>query len=277
MNEASRLERAKHFVRRLVERFTDAALTRSAAQLAYYTLFALFPFVLMLLSLTSRLPVEGLVETALGRARGVLPADAYAVVEGQVFGVVKESQPRLFSLGFVLAVWGASRAVDALRVALNRVNAVTETRPFWRRQLLALGVTLALTALVVATAAIALLATRVAAGGALSWALRLVLPALSVALVLMVAALCYGWLPDVPRRFRFGSPGALVATAAWLVGTWGLSRYVEHFDRFNVAYGSVGGVMLLLTWLYLSGVVFIFGAQVDAVAQGSPAPAPEAD
>jgi len=275
----ARLAPLTGFLRRFKQRLTDGVVTRSAAQLAYYALFALFPLLLMVLSLLSYLPIGDQVDTLLARTREVLPKEAYAVVEDQVSSVVREAQPRLLSIGFVLALWGASRSVDALRVALNRVNAVTDERPLWKRQLLVLGMTVVLAALmVVALALIAAgahfgpwLAGKLGLGHvfAAAWApLRLLVSGLAV---LIAAELCYGVLPNVKRPLRFASAGGVFATVAWWAATWGLSMYVEHFGNYNVAYGSIGGVMLLLTWLYISGLVFIVGAALDAALERPPA------
>ncbi len=280
----------KQVVVEVYRRAGSAALGRSAAQLAFYALFALFPALLMLVSLAAYVPLEGVTQTMLARLRPLLPQEGYALIERHVREVVGEGQPRLLSVGFVLALLAASRAIDAMRVALNRANGVTETRSLWRRQAMAFGMTLGLATLLLAALVLVLLGSRagaaVAAWAGLSSTYAAALPWLrwpvTCALLLLAAALCYAVVPDVKLRFRYASVGAVFATATWLLATLALGWYAENFDRYNLAYGSIGGVMVLLTWLYISGLLFLLGAQLDAVwenrgADRTPAGGGEAD
>lgn len=265
-------------------RAVSAALGRSAAQLAFYALFALFPALLMLVSLAAYVPLEGVTRTMLARLRPLLPQEGYALIERHVREVVGEGQPRLLSLGFVLALLAASRAIDAMRVALNRANGVTETRSVWRRQAVAFGMTLGLATLLLAALVLVLLGSRagaaVAAWAGLSSTYAAALPwlrwPLTCALLLLASALCYAFVPDTEVRFRYARPGAVLATAMWLLATLAFGWYAESFDRYNIAYGSIGGVMVLLTWLYISGLLFLLGAQFDAVWESRGAPRPAA-
>ncbi len=270
------LKRAWHFLTVLVRRTLAASLTRSAAQLAYYSLFALFPFLMMLVSLARYLPIEGGVDAILARASAVLPPAGYQVIEKQLHGVVGEAHPSLLSTGFLLTMWASSRAVDALRVALNRANGVTETRSFLRREAIAFGFTIAaaislllgFALLVLGSHAGVAVVERLGFGPGVQQAMALTRWPLTIALVVLLASCSYSFLPDSKRGFRLGSLGALAATGAWWVATWGFSRYVENFGSFNLAYGSLGGVMLLLTWIYFSGFVFLVGAEIDAIRAG---------
>lgn len=89
-----------------------------------------------------------------------------------------------------------------------------------------------------------------------------------VTVALMVAAgVSYYLLPDVKQRFKFITPGSVVGTSVWVLASWGLGLYVSHFSSYNVAYGSIGGVIVLLTWLYISGFILLIGGEVNAIIE----------
>jgi membrane protein len=276
---------ALQFLKRLYQRTTAAALSRSAAQLAFFSLFALFPFLLILISLAGYLPVEGVAEALLARARQVLPSDGYAIIDSHVNEVIAHRNPRLLSLGFVLTVWSSTRAIDALRVALNRAHGVQETRPLWKRELLALGMTLLLAALLIASSSLMLLGSRaggwlaleLGAAGQFGWIWPTLRWPLILLVVLLGLALCYWLVPDVKHPLRLLSPGSVVAMVVWFAATFAFSKYLELFDRFNLAYGSIGGVLILLMWLYLSGFTIVIGGEIDALLQTPASHPTEAD
>jgi membrane protein len=284
----------REFGRRLWAELKEDAVTECAAQLAFYFLFSLFPFLFFLVTLAANLPfAPGAVDAMLERLAPLMPAEALSVVEGHLDSLVQQSHPRLITLGLLVALWTASRGVDAFRRALNLAYDVPEYRPMWKTQGLAILMTLAGSLFIPLAFALFLL------GGQLGeWiAERLhVLNAfhtvwswlrwpLTAALVMLVLALCYWRLPAVKHRYKFLSPGALVATVLWLVTTWGFTQYVENFGSYNVTYGSIGGVIVLMLWLYLTGLIFILGGEVNAVmehalaeqaqASGQPAPLEE--
>lgn len=197
-----------------------------------------------------------------------MPGEGYSLIEKQVREVVSGPHPGLWSTGLLLTLWGSSRAADALRVGLNHAHAVKETRPWWKRQLLALAVTLsaiALMALCLVLMRLGREATRDAEGLRIVWVVvRWLFGGVAVCIAL---SLCYGLVPDVPVKVRVFSRGAVLATLAWGLSTLAFSQYVQHFDRYNVAYGSIGGIMVLLTWLYFSGVIVLIGAEIDALRE----------
>ena len=268
--------------RRFWVELQEDAVTECAAQLAFYFLFALFPFLFFLVTLAAYLPfAPEAVATMVARLGPLMPADARHVVQGHLESLVTDSQPRLVTLGLLVALWTASRGVDAFRRALNLAYDVPEYRPLWKTQGLAILMTLAGSLLIPTAFALFLLGGRVgewiaghlhvlnAYHAVWSW-LRWPLTA---ALVMLVLALCYWRLPAVRHRYQFLSPGAVLASLLWLLSTWCFTQYVEHFGRFNVTYGSIGGVVVLLLWLYVTGLIFIVGGEVNAVLEHAEAEA----
>jgi membrane protein len=252
----------------------------SAAALSYYVLFSLFPFLLFVAASIAYLPLKTPAEQFLDRMRPMVPAQAMMLVEGHLRELISRPRPHLLTLGLAGSFWSASRGVDVLRRALNLACGVRDSRPLWKTELLVWGMTLAGAVLVLVAAS-----ALIAGGGVGVWiagklGIRSVLlsvvgwlrwPVLGVTFMAS-ACLAYRLLPDVRLRFVHIAPGAAVGGLAWVPVTWGFGQYVSAFGRYDVTYGSLGGILILLTWLYLSGLIALAGGQLSAaVAQGSAA------
>lgn len=265
----------KRIVRHLYREVVDDAVTDTAAQLSYYFLFALFPFLFFLVTLVAYLPLQGAVESLLERLHYVMPGQALSLVEGHVDSLLNNPRPKLLSLGLLVTLWTASRGVDALRKGLNLAYDVPESRPFWRTQIVAIGMTAAgaILILVAFTAFIlggnlgTALAERLQVGTQFATVWSWLRWPFTATIVMLAVALSYYLLPDVKQKFKYITPGSLTATVLWLLGTWGFTQYVEHFGRFNVTHGSIGGVIVLMVWLYISGLVFLLGGEINAVIE----------
>ncbi len=270
------LRRTCEVTRRLVAALRKDTVTDTSAQLSYYFLFALFPFLFFLATLMAYLPLEDAVEEMLARLAEFMPAAAFELIAGHLTRLIEQPRPNLLTLGLLTTLWTASRGVDAFRKALNLAYDVSETRALWRTQGMAIALTVGSAVLLLASfAGIVIggrwtleLAARHIVGGeqiALVWSvLRWPVAALAM---MLAAGLNYYLLPDVKQRVRFIVPGAAVGTLLWLAATWGFTRYVEGFGTFNITYGSIGGVIVLLLWLYVSGLIFIIGGELNAVIE----------
>lgn len=266
----------REFGRRFVKEFQEDTVTDCAAQLSYYFLFSLFPLLFFLVTLAAYLPfAHGAVEAMVARIAPLVPGDAMALVEQHLRSLVNQPRPKLLTVGLAVALWSASRGVDALRKALNLAYDVTESRPFWKTQVVAMLMTLVGTLLIPVSFTVFLLGGRL--GEWLAEKLQVVEAfyliwswlrwPFTASLVMLMLALCYYVLPDVKQRFKYITPGSVLGTALWLASTWGFTQYVEHFGKYNVTYGSIGGVVVLLLWLYLTGLIFILGGELNAILE----------
>jgi len=263
------------FFKILYQHFEDHALPDRAAQLSYYFVFAMFPFLFFLVTLSAYLPVQVAIEALFERASELMPSEALDLIKGQVDSLAHKARPRFVTGGFVVALWSASRGVDAIRTALNLAYDVKESRSYWKVQGIALLMTVAGAVLILVSV------TLIALGGKLGfwvaeqldygneylfiWAvLRWPVTAL---LIMLVLALTYYLLPDVEQEFKFITPGSMVGTILWLLATWGFTFYAEHFGNYNVAYGSLGGMTVLLTWLFIGGLIFVLGGEMNAIIE----------
>jgi len=266
----------KELLKRLYQEQDKDGVSDAAAQLSYYLLFALFPFMVFLTTLVAYLPALGSsLSRGISQIQAFLPEDARKLIQERLTGVITTTRPKLLTVGILVTIWSASRGVDALRRALNLAYDVRDARPYWKQQLISIGFTFGgATALLVSVAFLL-------AGGKLGYwvAERLALDNVYLVVVgilrwpvtifLLMASIAAGFylLPDVKQQFRFITPGSVVTTLGWLLTSWGFGFYASRFGSYDVTYGSLGGVMVVLTWLYLSGFVFLIGGELNAVIE----------
>ena len=243
--------------------------------LAFRAVFALFPFLLFLVALFSFLDAPGFFDWLLAQGEAVLPEQAQGRVE-QVVGEVRgRRRGGLLSFAILGALWIASGGVRSAMHALNTAYDVEEGRRWWKRYPLSVGYTLAFGALVVLATFLMVLGPRASAWtldqlgagpgvqGAMRW---LRLPA-ALLLAMAATALVYLAVPNVRQRLRLVLPGAVAAVLLWAAVSLGFRLYVANFGRFGLTYGSIGAAVILLAYLYLSALVLLLGAELNAVIQ----------
>jgi membrane protein len=245
-----------------------------AAQLAYYLILALFPFILVLVSLMGTFGSEELASEVLGYFRQVVPGEAYEIIETFTANIIsgRAEAPGLLSFGILFTIWAASGAFAALINALNRAYDVQETRPFWKVRGIAILMTLGLSALVLV--GVLLLVVGEPIGKTIAnifglgdlFLLVWDIARWPVALLFMVltVALLYYFAPDVEQPFRWITPGGLIGVLLWVLASVGFNFYVSNFGSYNKTYGSIGAVIILLLYLYISSLTILFGATLNA-------------
>jgi membrane protein len=267
---------AKQFVKEVFHEYVHDNVSDSAAILSYYFVFSLFPFLVFLATMTAYIPgVKSSVGTMLDRARSILPAQAMVIIDQHVRGLINEPRPKLLTIGLIVTLYSASRGVDAVRKALNLAYDVKESRPLWKTEAIAFGMTIggALLVLLGVTALVAggdlglWLAQRLDFAKEYVFIWRWARWPVTAGVIMLCAAIGYYLLPDVEQEFRFITPGSIFGTLVWLAATWGFNQYASHFGSYNVTYGSIGGVIVLMTWLYLSGFVFLMGGEINAILE----------
>jgi membrane protein len=234
--------------------------------------FALFPALLFLTALLGFLPLAGLQERLLRYVPDVLPPDAAATVQRTVSEVLQGNRGGLLSLGVLLALWAGSNGMASVIAALNVAYDVEEWRPWWQRRLLAVLLTVAFSGLIIATLTLLVFGPKI--GGMLAaWldlghAFAVAWNVVSVPIVILCAligvALMYHLAPAARVRWRWVTPGAVLALGLWFAMSYGLRLYVQYFGNYSTTYGSIGGVILLMLWLYLTSLVLLIGAELDA-------------
>jgi membrane protein len=260
--------------RQVLTEFSEDAMPTYAASLAYRAIFSLFPFLLFLVALLGVLHLPQLFEWMQEQAALVVPAEAMDQVT-RVISEVRTPQGGLLSLGIALALWSAAGGVLSAMEALNVAYDVKETRPAWKRYGLAVLYTIAIAVLMVLAAGFMVLGPQLARPIADLFGVQdLVVTAwaflrwpVAVALLLLVIALVYYVGPNIEQPFRYLTPGALIAVVVWIATSLGFGYYVANFGNYSATYGSIGAIIVMLFYFYISAAVLLLGAEVNAVIQ----------
>jgi membrane protein len=262
----------KNVALRVQSQITQDRVSMVAASVAFYAMLAIFPAMIALVLLYGLVSDPMDVQSHLMELSSILPEEARAVLETQMRAIVGDSE-RGVGLGFVVsivgALWAASRGMKALIVAMNIAYGEQERRGLVKRTLAALGLTVAaiLFVLVAIFVAAALPAIFEALGlGAFAQTVLNIVrwPVLAV-LAIVGLSFVYHYAParDI-ANWRWVTWGSAIATLVWLIGTAGFSFYVSNFGNYNKTYGTLGGVIILMLWFYLTSYSVILGAEIDA-------------
>jgi membrane protein len=275
-------------LKRTGKQFQEDNLSDWAAALTYYGIQSIFPGLLVLVSvvgLLGRSTTNAMVDN-IGQ---LTPGPARDILRGAVDNLqhAKGAAGVLAIVGLAVALWSASGYISAFMRATNAIFDVPEGRPIWKTLPVRLGLTvvtgtlLALSVLtIVFTGRLAALVGRLIGAGSVAvrvWDIAK-WPVLVVAISLMIAIL-YWAAPNVRHPgFRWITPGSLLATLLWLMASGGFALYVANFASYNKTYGTLGGVIAFLVWLWITNVVILLGAEFDAeldrgraIAAGRPA------
>jgi membrane protein len=240
------------------------------AQLAYYILLSLFPFLLFLLSVLSfaAVPVEEFNRNIVQ----FLPEDVGKILNSVVGEIFSAKQPALLSIGALITVWSASRGISAVGKGLNKAFDAEETRPYWKVNALAVVFTIGMAAVILLSILFLIfgevigrtllgLLDRGLAFSLLWGGLRYAAAAI---LLVFGFSLLYKWLPDRRVRFTEALPGAVFTTLGNMGTSSLFSFYVGNFTNYTRIYGSIGGAIVLLLWIYLNSVILLLGGELNA-------------
>lgn len=267
----------KEFGKQFYKRFMDTDLSGIAAELSYYFLFSMFPFLVFLVALAAYLPLQDAVQDVLTRMSTVMPKEAMGIIQEHMKGLVNQQRPKLLSIGVLITIWGASRGVNAFLSGLNIAYSVKDKRSYIKVQAIAVAMTVASSLLVFIAFALIILGGKVGfyiadhlhLGGYYNTVWSWLRWPLSALVIMLTVGVNYYILPDVKQRLKFIFPGAVIGTLLWILVTWGFTEYAGHFGNYNATYGSIGGVIVLMTWLYLSGLIFLIGGQINAILESA--------
>ncbi len=245
-----------------------------AAQIAYYTMLGLFPFLIFLLGLLSTFPLgEALQPLILEELRSQMPAEAAHYVTDTVLGLLPNSNQGLLSIGLVASLWGASMAVGALITTINRAYNIRPRRNMIVQKMYAIMLTLILSGMWLMSMTIVLVGPGltqemfeflgIASETNTFWtSIRLPMAFL---LNLLALSILYYIAPEAKQKFRWILPGAFTSTILWMLASSAFRIFLRNFGAYNKTYGSLAAVVILLVWLWMSGFIFLLGAEINAL------------
>ena len=248
-----------------------------AAQLSYYFLLALFPLLLFMTSLfgyfaESSSELKDKLLTYLG---SVMPYSAAELIRATLDEVTAEKSGGKLSFGLLVSLWAASNGMGAISQTLNIAYAVKEHRSWWKVRLVSIGLTLLLALLIISALVIVLLGGKIGdllasvaglgSGFATLWKI-LQWPIALVFLMLGFSSIYY-FAPDLrgsERRWEWITPGSALAIVLWLLISFGFRLYLYFFNSYSATYGSLGALIILMLWFYLTGVAILIGGEINS-------------
>lgn len=243
-----------------------------AAQQAYYFFFALFPALLFVIAVASFFPLQNLIDDVVGMIGRVAPADVVSIITNAMRELSKQNSGGILTFAFVVTIWSSSGAMVSIITTLNAAYDVTESRPWWKARITAVALTVGIAVFILASMFLVIagptvaesLAARMGLGPAFTWTWLVLQWPVVFLLAATAIGLVYYFAPDVEQDWVWITPGSVLATLLWLVISLGLKLYYLLMPNANVAYGTLGGVMVLMLWFYCSGLALLLGAELNA-------------
>ncbi|MFD1927831.1 YihY/virulence factor BrkB family protein [Sporosarcina siberiensis] len=262
---------ASGFIKELLTRIKKVDVTGLGSQVAFFFLLSMFPLLIFIFTLLPYLNLDQ--EQILIFIRDFAPASVALLIEDTLGEVFNNRNSGLLSIGAIATVWSASKGMNALTKALNRSYFKEETRPF----LISRGMSVVFTIMLIAVLVIALVLpifgqqigmivfsylglehNFVQIWNSFRWVFPLVL-------IFLVFTVIYWVVPNLKLHIKSVFPGAAFATIGWIITSLGFSFYVSSYGNYSNTYGSIGGIIVLMMWLYFSSIILMLGGQINAV------------
>lgn len=250
-----------------------SSLINRASALAYNFMLALFPATIFLFTLIPMVPISNFQDTLLKLLATILPGNTYDAFESTINDIVKHQNTKLLTFGFASALYFASNGVYNLMQAFNKSSLILESRTWLKRRMVSIGLTVVISFSLLFAIAILI------AGQALLkflqshmfstwhfwlWLITLTRWVIVVLIFFVVVSLLYRYGPAHKRRWKFSSPGSILATTLAVLTSLGFSYYINHFSSYNKIYGSIGTLIVMMLWLYLNSLIILIGFELNA-------------
>ncbi len=270
-------------LKRTAKAFMDDDLLSRAAELGFYFLFALFPMLICassVLGLAAR-SASTFYDSLLHSLAVVVPPSAYQLVIETFNQTTQASSGGKAVLGFVVALWSASMGFAAIQDTLNLVYKVRETRPYWKARGLAVLVTILLAAIATLNLAVMFAGDLVAKHAyehiwhrplrvSIVVGIQVATGIIAFALLMLIFSTIYYYAPDLKKKcWHWLTPGAAFGIITWMLASLGFRVYLHFLNTYSLTYGSLGAVVILLMWFYITGLTLLTGAELNAEIQAS--------
>ncbi len=258
------------FLWRFVNKVLKDDIFGLGAQIAYYFLLALFPMIIFFVTLIPFLPIE---ETQfMNLIESIAPADAVTMIQSIVSEVVTRPSIGLLSFGIVAALWSASSGVNSIIVALNSAYHVEKKRFYIVQRLYSMGLTIGLLLALVLTLVLPVFGNQLGQWlfhllgyeGDFPFVWKVLRWAISLFVLVLVFIVLFWFGPNLHIRIRDAIPGAIFTSVGWILSSFIFAFYVDNFGNYSAAYGSIGGIIILILWFYITGIFIIIGGELNA-------------
>ncbi len=257
----------------LRRRIQDGNVFNGAAALAFFLILSIFSAVVFLLNLFAYLPVANLQTVIMDFLHQVLPEKSASLFEGVVKNVASQKQGEggLLAFSILFAIWWASRGMYGIMHQLNITYNIEEKRPFWKSRSIALLLMLLFVLLVLGAFALVILGgifedrliNSLGFGGFFTVVFSILWWLIITIFLLLFFSLIYYFGPDAQQNFLFLTPGSVVGVIMLVLASLGFLLYISAFREYEATYGNLGGVILLMLWLYEAGVAILIGAEIN--------------
>lgn len=259
------------FLKELLHRFMSDEVPGLSAQLSYFFLLSLFPFLIFLITLIGYLPISQ--EDVLGTIEHYAPGETMQLINSTLNQILNKKNGGLLSFGIIATLWSASNGINAIVRAFNKAYNVEESRTFIVARGMAILLTVAMVFVIVVALLLPVFGKEIGLfifsnfgfseqfltiWNTLRWLV-------SGTILFIVFTALYFVAPNKRLHIKDGLPGAITATIGWIVVSLAFSYYVGNFANYSATYGSIGGIIVLMIWFYLSGMIIILGGELNAM------------
>ena len=265
----------KQFALRIWTEIQNDDVFGNAAKLGYYFLLALFPLLILVTSIIGLVigSGTGLRHALFNYLSQVMPSSAFQLIDKTMLEVSSASGAGKISFGLLAALWAAASGVGAMMESLNSAYDSTETRSWWKQRLIALNLTVALSILIIGAVVVIFGGSKIAEHLGTAYGLsdtfvitwKVFQWPIALAFMLLAFALIYYLAPDMPnQKWKWITPGSAIGVVLWLLVSFAFKGYLHFFDSYSKTYGSLGAVIVLMLWLYLTGAAVLIGGEINA-------------
>lgn len=265
----------KQFLVDLNQEIGDDNVFNGAAALGFYLTLAIFPAIILLMTIIPYLPVDNVDKAIMDLLGQALPPEAFGMVEGVVTEVTREQRGGLLSFGLLGTLWAASSGMIAIMDQLNITYEVKEARSFLRARATAIVLSLLFGLLVIGAFSLIVLGGVIQdwIGNRFGFSDALLIFFVVFRWIMIVLALLLGfsmiyrYAPNVEQKFMFITPGSVLGVTLLIIVSLGFAFYTSNFGDYSATYGSIGAVIILMLWLYIAGLVILIGSEINVLVE----------
>ena len=261
------------FIKEFIEHIKKDPIQDWSATLAFYFMLSIFPLLIFILALLPYLPIDA--DHMYSYVEEYVPYELANLLSTTIFNIIEEPKSGLLSFGILATIWTASNGMNALIRALNKAHDIDETRSFIKVRLLSIIMTLGMVLVIIVTLLLPVFGrlilhaidSLIIMPGSLFETLNRLRWIIGIAIMTLVLMLIYYIAPNKRTKFSHVIVGAIFATVTWQMISYLFSIYVSNFGNYSATYGSLGGVIILMLWFFLSGMILVIGGEINATLE----------